>query len=135
MHKFNVKNLTNRKYYLKWSFIPTFRRQKQLDNGSMMLEKDKCRLNKPTHIRLGILELSKELMKDCHYNYSINKYAKTELLFTDTNRVIYEIETKNIYEDLYKDNLISANIQKNQNIMVRQITQLFVKLKVDSRVR
>ena len=61
-------------------------------------------------------------MKDCHYNYSINKYAKTELLFTDTNRVIYEIETKNIYEDLYKDNLISANIQKNQNIMVRQIT-------------
>ena len=61
-------------------------------------------------------------MTDCHYNYSINKYAKTELLFTDTNRVIYEIETKNIYEDLHKDNLISANIQKNQNIMVRQIT-------------
>ena len=38
-----------------------------------MIEKDQCRikLNKLTHIRANILELSKILMYDFHYNYYI----------------------------------------------------------------
>lgn len=61
INRFDVKIVTNRKSYLKWSFTPTLRREKQPDHGWIMIEKDKCeiKLNKPTHIEASILELSK----------------------------------------------------------------------------
>ena len=36
------KNLTTRKIYLKWSFIPTFKSKKQFCNGAMAIKKEKC---------------------------------------------------------------------------------------------
>lgn len=61
INRFDVKIVTNRKSYLKWSFTPTLRREKQPDHGWIMIEKDKreIKLNKPTHIEASILELSK----------------------------------------------------------------------------
>ena len=54
-----------------------------------------------------ILDLSKTLMYDFHYNYIKQKYEdKAKLLFTDTNSLMYEIET----EDFYKD--ISADVKR-----------------------
>ena len=60
-----------------------------------MTQKDRCRieLNKPTHIGARILELSKVLMYDFHYKHIKNNYDnKAELLFTDTDSLMYEIE-------------------------------------------
>ena len=58
MNKCDLKIVTNRKTYLKWSFRPTFRKEKQLENGLILIEKDKCRinLNKTTDIGASILE-------------------------------------------------------------------------------
>ena len=44
-------------------------------------------------------------MYDFHSNYFIkNKCGdKDKLLFTDTNSLMYETETKNAYKDFYKD--------------------------------
>ena len=40
-------------------------------------------------------------MYDFHYNYSKQKYNnKAKLLFTDTDSLCYEIETRNVYKDL-----------------------------------
>ena len=44
-------------------------------------------------------------MVDFHYNYSIAKYGNNaKLLYSDTDSLIYHIETKLIYEELYDDN-------------------------------
>ena len=47
-----------------------------------------------------ILELSKVLMYEFLYDYIKNKYDnKLKLLFTDTNSLMYEIKTENVFED------------------------------------
>ncbi len=43
-------------------------------------------LNKPRYIGMCILDLSKVVMYEHHYNYVMPKYPKTKLLFTDTDR-------------------------------------------------
>ena len=56
-------------------------------------------LNKPEYIEMWILELSKVLIYEFHYNYIKNKYDKKSiLLFTDTDSLMYEIKT-DVYED------------------------------------
>ena len=46
-----------------------------------------------------ILELSKVLMYEFHYGYVKNKYDnKSKLLFADTDSLMYEIKTEDVYE-------------------------------------
>ena len=45
--------------------------------------------------------VSKWLMYDFRYN-CIKKKFNAELLFTDTDSLSYEIESKNIYEEFFK---------------------------------
>ena len=48
-----------------------------------------------------------------HYNYIREKYGdKAELFFTDTDSLMYEIQTKDFYQDISKD------IQKKFDILI-----------------
>ena len=58
-------------------------------------------LNKPIYVRFTVLELSKCLMFDFHYNF-IKKHFDAELLFTDTDSLAYDIKSEDIYEEFFK---------------------------------
>ena len=75
---------------------------KIFDNNLVAIRKSKLslKLNKPAHIGMRILELSKVIMYEFHYDYIKNKYdKKSKLLFADTDSLMYEIKTEDVYGD------------------------------------
>ena len=57
-----------------------------------------------------ILDLSKTLMYDFHYNYIRKKYTDCQLLFTDTDSLFYHIKTEgDVYEDFWEDRSLFDN--------------------------
>ena len=51
-----------------------------------------------------ILDLSKALMYEFHYEYIKNKCVRnSRLLFTDTDSLMCQIKTDDVYYDLIKD--------------------------------
>jgi len=66
--------------------------------------KETLKLDTPAYIGMSILDISKTLMYDFHNNYIKNKYKnKAQLLFTNTDSLTYEIQTKDIYDDFWKN--------------------------------
>ena len=74
---------------------------KIFDNDLVAIRKNKVTLtlNNPLYIGMCILELSKVLMYELHYDYIKSKYGNnSRLLFTDTGCLRYKIKTKDVYE-------------------------------------
>ena len=60
--------------------------------------------NKPIYLGMCILDLSKTLMYDFHYNYMKIRYGyRAKLLFIDTDSLAYEIQTEDFYKDITDD--------------------------------
>ena len=59
------------------------------------MTKTKHYIDNPVYLGMSILDLSKSLMCDFHYNYIKTKYGdNAKLLFTDTDSIAYDIKTK-----------------------------------------
>ena len=101
----NVKLINNKKKYLKIVSRPSFVSQKILDKNLVAVHKIKpvLLLNKPIYVGFSILELSKMIMYDWHYNYFVKKFD-CSLLFTDTDSLVYEIKgNDSVYDKVFKD--------------------------------
>ena len=82
---------------------PTFVNSKIFNEDLVAVHKIKetLTLDRPAYVGMCILDLSKTLLNDFHYNYVKSKYNnKAKLLFTDTDSLCYEIETNGIYKEL-----------------------------------
>ena len=74
------------------------------DLVAVHMKKTELFLNKPVYLGMSILDISKTLMYDFHYNYIKKKYGpKAKLLMTDTDSLMYEIHTGYFFEDIQGD--------------------------------
>ena len=87
---------------LKNTSRPTHVTHKIFDkNFAAILEiKSVLTLKKTIYVGFTVLELSKWLMYDFHYNF-IKNHFDAAFLFTDTDRVTYEIKLEDVYEELF----------------------------------
>ena len=102
----DVRLITDEKKLLKMASKPTYVSSKIFNENLVAVHKIKetLTLNRPAYVGMCILDLSKTLMYDFHYNYIKGKYGnKARLLFTDTDSLTYEIEAKDVYQDFWND--------------------------------
>ena len=102
----DVRLVTSKEKLLKLASKPTYVSSKIFNENLVAVHKIKeiLTLNRSAYVGMCILDLSKTLMYDFHYNYIKSKYGdKAKLLFTDTDSLTYEIETKDIYRDFWND--------------------------------
>ena len=95
-NRINIKLVSNKKHYLKWTSKPSYMSHKIFDNDLVAIHKNQASLtfNKPAYTGMCILELSKTLMYEFHYDYINNNYGNnSRLLFIDTGSLMYESET------------------------------------------
>ena len=102
----DVRLVTDENKLSKMAAKPTYVSSKIFNEHLVAVHKNKetLTLNRPAYIGMCILDLSKTLMYDFHYNYIKQKYGgKAKLLFTDTDSLTYEIETSDVYQDFWND--------------------------------
>ncbi|PFX18050.1 hypothetical protein AWC38_SpisGene17607 [Stylophora pistillata] len=102
----DVRLLNNRKKAQKLSAKPNFKHCTIFDENLIAIHmgRTSIKFDKPVFCGMAILDLSKTLMYDFHYNYIKKKYGdKAKLLFTDTDSLMYEIETEDFYKDIAAD--------------------------------
>ena len=122
-NRINVKLVSNNKDYLKWASKPSYMSHKMFDDDLVTIRKSKVttKLNTPAYTGRCILELSKVLMYEFHYDYIKNKYCNnSRLLFTDTDSLIYEVKTEYVNKDSnnHKEIFDFEFIRLSQNIMI-----------------
>ena len=73
-------------------------------------------LNKLIYVGFIVLELSKYLMYDFHYNL-IKKKNDTDLMFTDTDSPTYEIKQKMFMKMFLNINTYLTSVNINQTFL------------------
>ena len=102
----------------------------------------KIKMNKPVYLRQAIMDLSKTLIYEFHYNYMHRKYeSKVKLCYMNTDIFVYEIKIEYFYKDIaeevemrfdisnyLKDNNRLPRIGKNKKIIFIMKEELGVKI-------
>ena len=102
-NRVDIKLVNNEKQAEKLSAKPNYKHCNIFseDLVAIHMKKTKLDFDKPVYLGMCILDLSKTLMYDFHYNYIKQKYGdKAKLLLTDTDSLMYEIQTEDFYKDI-----------------------------------
>ena len=105
-NRVDVKLVNTPEKLLKLVAKPYYKNQNIFSENlvSVHMKKVKLTMNKPVYLGMSILDLSKTIMYEFHYDYIKEKYGdKAKLLFTDTDSLMYEIETEDFYKDISGD--------------------------------
>jgi hypothetical protein len=102
-NRVDIRLVTDENKALKLIRKPNFKKSIIINENLLSIEMEKTNLefNKPIYVGFSILDLSKYLMYEFHYDVILKKYGnKLSLCYQDTDSLIYEIETEDIYEDM-----------------------------------
>lgn len=111
----NLRNRVDVRLKTKWEgrygaaeFIaqPNFKRRKIFSENLVAIEmlKTEILMDKPLVIGMSVLDISKVVMCDFHYNYMKPKYGEdVRILYTDTDSFIYTICCDDFYNDMKAD--------------------------------
>ena len=101
----NIKLVTNKGQYLKIVMKPNFKSGVLFSENLMGCEMRKIKIimKKPVYFGQAILDLSKIVMYEFHYDYMKPKFKDPQLCYMDTDSLIYEIKTEDFYEDIMHD--------------------------------
>ena len=114
--RINARLVTNETDFSKYTCRPIYITHKIFGKNYAAIHKIKpvLTLKKPIYVGFTVLELSKWLMYDFHYNF-IKKSFDAELLFTDTESLACEIKSEDVYKELFKhkDLFDFSNLSKN----------------------
>ncbi|XP_065645649.1 uncharacterized protein LOC136076111 [Hydra vulgaris] len=105
-NRVDVRLVTNRDEAVKLASRPNYESRTIFDKNLIAthMKRTKLMYNKPIYLGMYILDLSKTLMYEFHYDYIKKKYAdRAKLLFTDTDSLAYEIKTEDFYDDIKND--------------------------------
>ena len=106
---------------------PSFRAQHHFHDNLISVERYETAvtLNKPIYTGAAVLELSKLLMLDFHYDFIKQQYPgnKSTLAFTDTDSLLYAIETDNVYADMrqHHEHFDLSNYPDDHQIFARLV--------------
>lgn len=102
-NRVDIRLVNNETKVKKLAAKPNYKHCNIFDENLVAIHMKKTKLvfNKPVYLGMCILDLSKTLMYDFHYNYMRAKYgSKAKLLFTDTDSLAYEVRTNDFYKDI-----------------------------------
>jgi len=106
MGHIDVKLITSEKAALKWSSNPRYRTHIAFHENlvGLNLSQIQVKLDKPIAVGATIMELSKIVMLRFHYDVMMEKYGpkRCKLLMTDTDSLVYQITTGDVYRDMKK---------------------------------
>ena len=107
LNRSNIKLINNDpETLLKLIKQPNFQNAYQISNRLALVEfiPIKTVFNEPIYLGSVILETSKLHMYQFWYDHLKVKYGnKIQLIFTDTDSFVIEVETDDIYKDIYED--------------------------------
>ena len=132
--RMNVRLVSNEKDFWKYTRRPTYITPKIFgkDYAAIHEIKPVLMLNKPIYAGFTVLELSKWMMYDFHYNFNKKKF-NAELLFADTDSLTYEIKSENVYKEFLNGKicLTLVIIKKIQSFLMMLIKKLLAKWKMN----
>lgn len=117
--RMNIELVTSNKIAHRLMVKPNFKDRTIYSQNLMAVHmlKTTIKFDKPIYVGLAILEISKTIMYNFHYEIMKKKYGKNiALLYTDTDSLIYSIKTNDFFNDLEHDlidHFDTSNFPKN----------------------
>ena len=102
----NIGPVTTEEKYLRMVMKPNFKSGVLFGKNLMGCEMGKIKvvMNKPVYLGQGILDLSKIIMYELHYDYIVPKYGdRLKLCYIDMDSLVYHIKTEDFYADIADD--------------------------------
>ena len=100
----NIRLVATEEKYLRTVMKPNFKSGVLFGENLMGCEMGKIKvvMNKPVYLGQAILDLSKIVMYEFHYDYMVPKYGleKLKLCYMDMDSLVYDIKTEDFYEDI-----------------------------------